>query len=175
MIRIPGDIYPALQSSLKGNVGFVAAWMQAVWRTYPGKGLLELLQSKLGLFPSALHTAIGYACIQVQHRITGCFAGCLLVSSFCSAHSHMRCSHLGSAHIKASFAVFLGVVSSFPGLHTAIRGACIPMRFRAMECFVPLCWILCYRILSLCAEYHAVHRGGYPGRCHTVCLQPPWC
>ncbi len=69
LIRIPPDIYPALQCSLNKHRSFVVSWILAVRRTYPKKSLLELLRSRLDLFPSGLHTGIGDACIQV-HQYT---------------------------------------------------------------------------------------------------------
>ncbi len=79
LIRIPREIYPALLCSLKGHLSFAAAWMLAVRRTYPGERLLELLRSKLGLFPPALHTVAGDACIQVRHHAMGYMASALRI------------------------------------------------------------------------------------------------
>jgi hypothetical protein len=65
------QIFLALQSGLRDGISSVLAWLLALCQSFPGKKLMELLRSKLGVFPSGPRTTIGDAGIQVRLHARG--------------------------------------------------------------------------------------------------------
>jgi hypothetical protein len=65
LMRIPQEICPALEANLKVQENFVVAWLQAVCTTFPGRNLIDLMDSEARLFPAFLVTREMSAPIQV--------------------------------------------------------------------------------------------------------------
>ncbi len=73
-MRIPREIWPALGSGLQVQRNIVVAWLAAVCKSFPGRSLSELGESKPELFPPFLQSLRRSAPIQV---CTAPVKGCL--------------------------------------------------------------------------------------------------
>ncbi len=57
LLRVPAELWPALEACLQVQGNFVVAWMQAISASFPGRDLMDLLrEGNPRLFPPFLRT-----------------------------------------------------------------------------------------------------------------------
>jgi hypothetical protein len=65
LMRIPPSVWPAFERHLRDETRVVVAWLRAVSETYPGRNLLEVLQTEPRLFPPFLRRPESTPAMQV--------------------------------------------------------------------------------------------------------------